>query len=122
MSLDQIKVSYRPTAEKEANQLESVAELQKEEYRDRNKAKRDFAQSTECLGQTWVGFLIVLTIAQFICKGDGLGLDRYEFLGVVVTSTATILGLWWQVGKSLYPSNDKVDPGRAPKKADQPAA
>lgn len=51
--------------------------------------------------QAWIGFLIVLTIAQLALKPSSLGLSDTAFITVFTTTTASVFGFWLLVGNYL---------------------
>ena len=53
--------------------------------------------------QAWVGFLIVLTMAQFLLKPLNYGLGQAEFIAVVTTTTASVFGFGFLVGNFYFP-------------------
>jgi len=71
-----------------------------------NTQRLDYAEKAYGLVQTWVGFLIVLVCAQFSLKGIGFGLDKEEFIAVILSLSASVFGFWLLVGRYLFPSKD----------------
>lgn len=67
--------------------------------------REKFAEHAYGITQTWIGFLIVLTICQFFLKKFGYGLDYKEFIAVFTTTTAAVFGFGILVGKFLFPTN-----------------
>ncbi len=53
--------------------------------------------------QSWVGFIIVLTIAQFSLAPIKMGLSQAEFIAIVTTTTAAVFGFGLLVGNFLFP-------------------
>lgn len=86
-------------AEAHARQLEG------EEHRQILDHRHRFSEISYGIMQAWVGFLIVLTMAQFTLKGLGLGmgLDEAEFIAVITTTTASVFGFGLLVGNFLFP-------------------
>ena len=70
---------------------------------DINERKR-FANRAFGLTITWIVFLILLTLAQFICCRWQIGLTEVEFNIVFSTTTGSVLIFWWLVGKYLFNS------------------
>lgn len=63
-----------------------------------------YAVASGALTLVWVIFLICVVGLQFKAKREGVGsLTAAELIAILTTTTATIAGLWWQVGKHLYP-------------------
>ncbi|TFW12121.1 hypothetical protein EGY25_08710 [Brevundimonas intermedia] len=84
-------------AEKAASELEGREHTQILEHRDR------FSEISYGIMQAWVGFLIVLTLAQFSLKPLGMGLETPEFIAVITTTTASVFGFGLLVGNFLFP-------------------
>lgn len=61
-----------------------------------------YASNAYGITQAWIGFLIVLTIAQMALKPIGLGLETAAFITVFTTTTASIFGFWLLVGQYLF--------------------
>lgn len=53
--------------------------------------------------QAWVGFIIVVVVAQFSLKPLGYGLGTPEFVAVVTTTTTAVFGFGFLVGNFLFP-------------------
>jgi hypothetical protein len=50
-----------------------------------------------------VGLLLIsISFVQLIAKFFGHGLDTAEFVAIVTTTTASIFGFWWLVGRYLF--------------------
>lgn len=81
------------------------------------KHREKFAEHAYGITQTWVGFLIVITLAQFLLKPIGFGLDYKEFIAVFTTTTAAVFGFGLLVGKFLFPTNGKANNTGLRKKA-----
>jgi hypothetical protein len=65
--------------------------------------REQFASISYGIMQAWVGFIIVLTLAQFCLKPIGVGLTKEEFIAVVTTTTAAVFGFGVLVGNFLFP-------------------
>lgn len=87
-------------AELHGNQL---AKLDRKEREDDLQNRRTFSTVSFCIMQSWVGFIIVITIAQFSLSNLGIGLRQNEFIAVVTTTTASVFGFAYIVGKYLFP-------------------
>ncbi|MDO8380377.1 hypothetical protein [Phenylobacterium sp.] len=85
-------------ADAHARELEGREHKQILDHRDR------FSEISYGIMQAWVGFLIVLTLGQFILRPSGLGLETAEFIAVVTTTTAAVFGFGLLVGNFLFPS------------------
>ena len=98
----EIDVSRTPSGPAEQNQLERGAKLKNDsDEQDMDERKR-YADNAYGITQAWVGFIIVLTIMQFSLKPSGMGLGTTEFVTVITTTTASILGFWMLVGRYLF--------------------
>lgn len=95
------KLAWEDLANSEMNQILSHREK--------------FAEHAYGITQTWIGFLIVITVAQFSLKKFGYGLDYKEFIAVFTTTTAAVFGFGLLVGKFLFPPN-----GQTPKRKKSP--
>jgi plasmid rolling circle replication initiator protein Rep len=60
--------------------------------------------SAKRLAEVWVGFAILTSVCQFI-KPGGWHLETNEYIALVVSALGTVVGLWWQVGKSMFPDH-----------------
>ncbi|WP_449396288.1 hypothetical protein [Devosia riboflavina] len=67
--------------------------------------RETFASNAYGYTQAWIGFLIVVTIAQMIFKGLGFGLGEAEFITVFTTTTAAVFGFALLVGNFLFPKD-----------------
>lgn len=66
--------------------------------------RRVYAERAYGLTQTWVGFIIVVTSVQFALSVMDMGrLTPNEFIAVLTSTTASILGFWALVGRGLFP-------------------
>tara|TARA_B100000446_G_scaffold160992_1_gene160198 strand:+ start:57 stop:467 length:411 start_codon:yes stop_codon:yes gene_type:complete len=83
--------------EEEAKNLEN--RLRKQDLEQR----KEYAERAYGLTQTWVGFIIVITVSQMTFSAMGIGhLESSEFIAVITTTTVTILGFWALVGRGLF--------------------
>ena len=64
--------------------------------------RKTFADRAYGITQSWIAFLMVLTIAQFTLNGIGFGLSEIEFNVVFSTTSASVLVFWYLVGKYLF--------------------
>lgn len=64
--------------------------------------RKSFADRSYHVTIYWLFGLAVLVIAQYKARLWGIGLKASEFIALVTTTSATILGFWWLVGRSLY--------------------
>ena len=101
-----IDIDPTPTPGEEADFFRSEAEraakiANDSTYQDMGERKR-YANNAYGITQTWIGFLIVMTIAQFSLKPIGMGLSDVAFITVFTTTTASIFGFWLLVGQYLF--------------------
>lgn len=57
--------------------------------------------------RVWVLFLVVITLLQWISRLFGIGLQPEEFIAVVTTTTGSVFGFWWLVGRYLFKGPEK---------------
>lgn len=62
-----------------------------------------FAEIAYGIMQAWVGFLIVVVLAQISLRPLGLGLETGEFIAVVTSTTTAVFGFGFLVGNFLFP-------------------
>lgn len=101
-----VDVDRTPTAEEETeifrNEREREAKIKNDsDLQDMGERIR-YASNAYGITQAWIGFLIVLTIAQMALKPIGLGLETAAFITVFTTTTASIFGFWLLVGQYLF--------------------
>lgn len=93
-----------PEAAEDAKKHEAqLAGFDLQERKDDLDNRRNFSSISLGIMQSWVGFIIVLTLAQFILKPIGLGLESSEFIAVVTSTTAAVFGFGLLVGNYLFP-------------------
>ena len=65
--------------------------------------REKFADRAYGVTQAWVGFVIVVTLAQFsLGKSKYFGLGDQAFMVVVTSTTASVFGFWLLVGQYLF--------------------
>jgi len=105
-SSDPILLDATPTGEEEARQFSTPEEKQKhlelDSYKQDMTERKCFADRAYGITQTWVGFMIVITIAQMLLKSIDMGLSENEFIVVFTTTTASVFGFWVLVGRYLF--------------------
>ncbi|RYF50267.1 MAG: hypothetical protein EOO38_06070 [Cytophagaceae bacterium] len=103
-----VQVARKPTAEEEKNFLENKArKARNRSFKQDMQERKKFADHAYGITQAWVGFLMVLTIAQIALKPLNLGLTETAFVTVFTTTTASIFGFWLLVGRYLFPSKSE---------------
>lgn len=103
-----VQLDRDPTPEEEfeyafAGENKKTLELQNK-LREQELAQREeYAQRAYGLTQTWVGFIIVITLTQMTLSVLELGrLEPSEFIAVLTSTTVAILGFWALVGRGLF--------------------
>lgn len=77
-----------------------------EAFRGQLLAHRDeFKGFAKDICQTWVGFILVVTIAQMVMPSAGLGLSDAAFITVLTTTTASVLGFGFVWGSGVFPGS-----------------
>jgi hypothetical protein len=61
-----------------------------------------YASHAYGITQAWIGFLMVLTIAQSALQPLKVGLSDTAFITVFTTTTASVFGFWLLVGQYLF--------------------
>lgn len=82
----------------EAKARELANESDEQDMRERIR----YADHAYGITQAWIGFLMVMTLAQFSLKPMGLGLEPAVFIAVFTTTTAAVFGFWLLVGQYLF--------------------
>ena len=80
-------------------------ELENEKLEQDIKQRKKFFICSSVILFSWIIFIIILTIAQFMIKifFEKEGLSDIQFSAVVATATATMIGGWHILGKSIFP-------------------
>jgi hypothetical protein len=111
---EDIPLDKDPDPEKEAKELEGPEEKTKhlknvdlaQDIGERGK----YALRSFILTCVWVGFVIASTAAQFWLNAYGHGIDKYQFITLITTTTASVFGFWLLVGRYLFPSSSARAP------------
>lgn len=69
--------------------------------------RKRYASHAYSITQAWVGFIIVITIAQMTLKPFGMTLETSEYIAFVTTTTASVFGFWLLVGNYLFSRGNK---------------
>lgn len=64
--------------------------------------RKRYASHAYSITQAWIGFLIVVTIAQMALAPFGMSLKTAEYVAFVTTTTASVFGFWLLVGNYLF--------------------
>lgn len=101
-----IQLDETPSGKEEAYQFSTPEEKQKHlelaSYKQDMTERKCFADRAYGITQTWIGFLIVITISQMLLKSIKMGLSENEFIVVFTTTTASVFGFWVLVGRYLF--------------------
>ena len=101
-----VELDRTPTSGEETSFFENEAEraakiANDSNHQDMGERKR-YADKAYGITQSWIGFLIVMTIAQVALKPISMGLSDAAFITVFTTTTASIFGFWILVGNYLF--------------------
>ncbi len=66
-----------------------------------------FSKRAFCLVYKWTCFIFTLTFVEMICSFWNKGLSNTEFVAIVTSTTTTVFGLPFFVGRYLFPDNSK---------------
>lgn len=113
---DEIPLDRNPDPEREMLRFETPEEREKH-LRNINleqdiNERRKFASRSFRLTYTWIIFIILSTIAQFVLNAIGRGLPVPDFIALITTTSAAVFGFWLLVGRYLFPSSPVKDPPR----------
>jgi len=102
---DTVEVSRDPDSKSEQKEVESLRgeTLKNNSYEQDMIERKRYADKAYSITQSWIGFLIVITIFQAIVKPMKMGLSEKEFITVFTTTTASVFGYWLLVGQYLFP-------------------
>jgi hypothetical protein len=107
----EIEIDRTPTYEEEEGTFDP--EKQRADKLENDSNEQDmgerirYANNAYGITQAWIGFLMVLTIAQLCLKPVGLGLSDPAFITVFTTTTASIFGFWLLVGNYLFRARNR---------------
>lgn len=68
--------------------------------------RKIFADRSFLLALIWVIFLVIMPFFQMLVSKWGYGLSDNQFIAVVTTTTASVFGFWYLVGRYLFPNNN----------------
>lgn len=100
-----VEIDSTPSPQEEANFFAHDAkakQLANESDEQDMRERIRYANHAYGITQSWIGFLMVMTLAQFSLKPLGLGLDPSVFIAVFTTTTAAVFGFWLLVGQYLF--------------------
>jgi hypothetical protein len=108
---DIIVVDQNPTPEKEAKTEFTDHEIHRRHLSNIQIAqnigeRKKYGRYSSILAISWMIFLILVVIAQFVARLYGAGLHPEEFIAVVTTTTASVFGFWYLVGPTSFPRRE----------------
>jgi hypothetical protein len=65
--------------------------------------KRKYFSLTQNITGRWACFIIIAVTAQIILNAFGKGLSDAAFIALITTTTTTLLGFWYLIGRYLFP-------------------
>ena len=103
---DSIPLDRNPDARKEAEAFATPEEKRKHLHNQDLQLdideKKKYATTTRYITCTWIAFVMISTVAQFVLGAFKIGLNRYEFIALITTTTGSIFGFWLVVGRYLF--------------------
>ena len=119
---DVISLERNPSPENEEENFfsspeEKLKHLQNQSFRQDINERKKFAKRSFIITCIWITFIMLCTATQFVLESLHIGLDRYEFITVIITTSASVLGFWLLVGRYLF--NQPIV-GRSPTVANPP--
>ena len=99
-----IRIDANPTGAKEqADTFHGrTREAETSQLEQNVQERRRFALRAYRMAQLWVWFLIIIVFIQMFFRIFNMGLHENEFITVVTTTTASVFGFWWLVGRYLF--------------------
>lgn len=108
---DYVQLDRTPTGGEESdffrNEAERAAKIANDSNSQDMGERKRYADNAYGITQAWIGFLIVMTMAQFTLRPLGMGLSDPAFITVFTTTTASIFGFWLLVGQYLFRKSKK---------------
>jgi cytosine/uracil/thiamine/allantoin permease len=71
------------------------------------KQRQKFADSAYKITFIWTVFIIGISTGQLTARFWDKGLHDSEFIAVLTTTTASVFGFWYLVGRYLFKNSDK---------------
>ncbi|WP_156364327.1 MULTISPECIES: hypothetical protein [unclassified Sphingomonas] len=108
-----IDVPQRPSSTAEARDFDPPA-VQRERAHVENlkgdiRLKRHYFRLTHKITGRWACFIMAAVVAQMGLNAFGVGLSEASFIALITTTTATLLGFWYLIGRYLFPGAGKTD-------------
>jgi cytosine/uracil/thiamine/allantoin permease len=100
-----VEFDTAPTGEREAAEFSTEEERQRLRIRSLAqyiRERRRYAIAAYRVTRSWVCFLITISVLQLGARMFGRGLETAEFIAVVTSTTASVFGFWWLVGRYLF--------------------
>jgi hypothetical protein len=101
-------LSPNPTGEAERRDIFKSEQEKERELanisleQDINERKR-YARRSYKITKVWVLFLIGMSVSQLVARVVwGRGLQTAEIITVITTTTGSVFGFWWLVGRYLF--------------------
>lgn len=108
-----IEVSQTPSPIQEAKEFDAPAQQRERALLDNLRGdirlKRHYFRLTHKITGRWACFIMVAVVAQYALNAFGRGLSEASFIALITTTTATLLGFWYLIGRYLFPGNGKTD-------------
>jgi hypothetical protein len=108
-----IKIDGPPSPAKEAEVFDEADYHSKKIKNDSLKQdiaeRKKYADFAKDLTSRWVWSILILTAAQMVLRCWDRGLKEAEFIAFLTTTTASVFGFWWLVGRYLFKGPDKPE-------------
>lgn len=106
-----IVISQNPSPVEEERDLEADHEklrkkLSNQQYAQDIRERRKYALYAYKITKNWACALICVVIFQMILSICDKGLSDASFIAVITTTTTSMFGFWWLVGKYLFNGQD----------------
>lgn len=101
-----IPIPRTPSASEE--QKIFLLDAEKKRYQNHDlksdiRLKRSYFSVTRKITRYWVCFIILASASQFVARWFNQGWEAPEFIALITTTTATLVGFWAIVGAYLFP-------------------
>jgi hypothetical protein len=95
-----------PTPNEEASEVflntdNQEKHLENQRIRDVNQIRLEYVKSAKGLAETWIGFSIVMSVAQFVRPSD-MQLSDPAFVAIIATALGSVIALWAIVGRGVF--------------------
>jgi len=104
---DFIPIDRNPSPEKEEKENFTLEE-EHQRYKNHDlksdiKLKRAYFSVTRKITRYWIGFIMIASLLQYCARLFEKGFVSTEFIALITTTTATLVGFWAIVGAYLFP-------------------